>query len=134
MRRLLLLLLLSFALQVPAQQVQTNTFQSLSVDKFAQCIDGKRVTIIDVRTTGEVAQGMIPGAVNVVWDAKNPSQFLSDIKRLKIGKRHTLAVYCRSGRRSKAASRLLAENGYEVVELQPGITGWIREGKEVRKP
>lgn len=134
MRKILLSILLMLSFQVNAQQVQNNAFQSLSVDEFAKSIGGKRVVLVDVRTPGEVAQGMIPGAVNVVWNAKDPSQFMADMAKLKVGKRHTLAVYCRSGNRSKAAARLLVENGYKVVELQSGITGWVRAGKEVLKP
>lgn len=134
MRKILFYILLAVTFQVNAQQVPNSGFQSLPVEEFAQSIDGKRVVLVDVRTPGEVAQGIIPGAVNVVWNAKNPSQFMADIEKLKIGRRSTVAVYCRSGNRSKAASRLLAEKGYKVVELQSGITGWIRAGKEVQKP
>lgn len=134
MRNFLLAVVLLMTFQAHGQQVQNNTFQSVSVEEFAECIDGKRVVVVDVRTPGEVAQGMIPDAVNIVWNAKNPTQFISDFEKIKIGKRHTVAVYCRSGNRSKAASKLLAEKGYRVVELNPGINGWRRSGKEVVKP
>ena len=43
----------------------------------------------------------------------------------------TIALYCRSGRRSKKAAGILVENGYKVVELNSGISGWINAQKEI---
>lgn len=42
----------------------------------------------------------------------------------------TIAVYCRSGRRSKKAAGILVENGYKIIELNTGIKGWTDAGKE----
>ena len=36
----------------------------------------------------------------------------------------TIAMYCRSGRRSKNAAKILTKNGYTVVELNSGYNGW----------
>ena len=41
---------------------------------------------------------------------------------------------CRSGNRSKNAARILAEKGYEVVELGTGFRGWSAAGKKTVKP
>jgi len=35
-----------------------------------------------------------------------------------------VAVYCRSGRRSKVAAARLSKAGYEVIELNNGILSW----------
>ena len=45
-----------------------------------------------------------------------------------------VALYCRSGNRSKTAARILADKGYEVVELGTGFRGWVAAGKNVVKP
>jgi rhodanese-related sulfurtransferase len=41
----------------------------------------------------------------------------------------SVALYCRSGNRSKRAAKILAENGYDVVELATGYNGWVAAGK-----
>ncbi len=39
-----------------------------------------------------------------------------------------LVLYCRSGRRSEWAARILLQNGYErVFNLEGGVLGWRRE-------
>jgi rhodanese-related sulfurtransferase len=42
-----------------------------------------------------------------------------------IKKGSTVALYCRSGNRSKRAASMLAAKGYRVVELSTGYNGWI---------
>ncbi|WP_286006501.1 rhodanese-like domain-containing protein [Ligilactobacillus aviarius] len=44
-----------------------------------------------------------------------------------------VALYCRSGRRSKKAAELLSKAGYEVYELDSGFHGWQKAGLEVEK-
>lgn len=64
--------------------------------------------MIDVRTPEEVAQGMVPGAVNI--PLQEIKHRLNEVPKDKI-----LLVYCRSGKRSMAASQILIENGYTQV-------------------
>ena len=64
--------------------------------------------LIDVRTPSEVAEGMAPGAVNI--PLQEIQQRLSEFPKDK-----DLLIYCRSGKRSMAASNFLIENGYEKV-------------------
>ena len=45
-----------------------------------------------------------------------------------------VALYCRSGNRSKTAARILADKGYEVIELGTGFRGWVAAGKDVMRP
>ncbi|MBR3847625.1 MAG: rhodanese-like domain-containing protein, partial [Alistipes sp.] len=35
-----------------------------------------------------------------------------------------VALYCRSGRRSKMAAERVAKAGYEVIELDGGVLSW----------
>lgn len=103
------------------------TFEILSVDEFAQRISSKKVVIMDVRTEKEFSQGHIKGARNVVWN----NNFEANLKASGIKSNKTVAVYCRSGRRSKLAAEALVKLGYKVIELDKGILGWQQAGKEV---
>ena len=64
--------------------------------------------LIDVRTPAEVAEGMAPGAINI--PLQEIQQRLSEFP-----KDRDLLIYCRSGKRSMAASNFLIENGYDKV-------------------
>lgn len=63
---------------------------------------------IDVRTPGEVAEGMVEGAVNI------PLQEITH-RLAEFPKDKDLLIYCRSGKRSMAASNFLVQNGYTRV-------------------
>ena len=98
------------------------TFESVDQTQFALEIANPDVQIVDVRTMAEYADGHIPGAVNI--DVNSP-EFDSAITTLN--KEHTVALYCRSGRRSKIAADKVASAGYKVVELDGGILSWQGE-------
>ena len=42
-----------------------------------------------------------------------------------------VAVYCRSGKRSKKTANILSEKGYKVFELDKGFNSWQEAGKEI---
>ena len=71
--------------------------------------------LVDVRTPEEYRDGHVPGSVNV------PLQQIEDIE-LEVAEKNTpLYVYCRSGARSRQATALLKEMGYEDVHNIGGI-------------
>ena len=72
--------------------------------------------LLDVRTPAEVAKGMASeAAVNV--PLQELPQRLSEVPKDK-----DLLIYCRSGKRSMAASKFLVENGYtRVFNIDGGI-------------
>lgn len=98
------------------------TFESVDQTQFAVEIAKPNVQIVDVRTAAEYEQGHIPGAVNI---DVNGADFDSAITTLN--KDNTVALYCRSGRRSKIAANKVAAAGYKVVELDGGILSWQGE-------
>ncbi len=101
--------------------LQQATFESVSVEKFDSIIcDTTGVILLDVRTAQEYADGHIDRAINI--DVKRDD--FDSIANSTLVKEKTIAVYCRSGRRSKTASEKLANNGYKVVELDSGYNGW----------
>lgn len=82
--------------------------------------------VLDVRTPGEVYEGMIEGAINI--DVMN--QYFQDrIDELDRNK-HYLMV-CRSGARSAQAGMYMESIGFErVYNLEGGMMGW--DGEVVR--
>ena len=100
-------------------------FESVEAAEFAREIAKEGVQLVDVRTASEYADGHIPNAVNIdVFD----SNFAEKIATLD--KEKTLAIYCRSGRRSKSAAEQAVKLGFKVVELDGGVLSW--RGKLVR--
>ena len=104
-------------------------FDTVNVDRFAMTIDSAGVQIVDVRTHAEYAEGHIPGAV--LLDVKS-NGFAREAER-KLDVARTVAVYCRSGKRSADAARILSELGYRVINLSGGITEWKDDGRPTER-
>jgi len=81
--------------------------------------------IIDVRTSGEVAAGYIPGAKHI--DLMSAG-FTGQVE--KLDKNKSYYIYCRSGNRSYQAGLMMAKAGFEkVFNLSGGIMSWKYETK-----
>ena len=107
---------------------QTNMFKTVDVAEFAKAVADTSYVVLDVRTPAEYAEGHIPGThFNI--DVLEGSY--TEIALKTLPKERPIALYCRSGNRSKNAARILAENGYQVLELVTGFRGWAAAGKEV---
>lgn len=103
-------------------------FTSLSVTEFATAIKNDSVVVVDVRTPAEYKAGYIKGAQNI--DMKS-ADFQTEAA--KLDKKKKIAVYCRSGKRSKVAANTLTDMGYMVIELNSGILGWQNASMPVEK-
>jgi rhodanese-related sulfurtransferase len=89
----------------------------------------EQAILIDVRTPGEVQQGMIAGAVPIDF---NSPDFKSKIS--KLDKTKPYFVYCAAGGRSSKAANMMEELGFKkVYNLMGGITAWQDEGLPVKK-
>ena len=99
---------------------QAADFRSVDADRFAQVIEDTTVVRLDVRTASEYSQGHIPGALLI---DVTQADFMQKAEQL-LPMDKTIALYCRSGRRSKTAAQLLAKHGYQVVELNTGFNSW----------
>jgi len=85
------------------------------------------VQILDVRTPGETAQGIIAGAVEI---NVNDADFQQKVNRLD--KNKPVLVYCRSGARSGNARRQMTAMGFkQVYNLSGGIIAWQGSGQKV---
>ncbi|MBO7133087.1 MAG: rhodanese-like domain-containing protein [Bacteroidales bacterium] len=105
----------------------TDKFKTVKSDEFEKIISSKEIVVLDVRTAEEFASGHIINAVNInVYE----SNFI-DLAKAELTEEKPVAVYCRSGVRSRKAASQLTKNGYEVVNLDGGILAWKRHGKAV---
>lgn len=110
-------------------QQKAGDFKSVSVDEFATLIADPEVQRLDVRTVAEYSEGHIPGSINVnVLDDAFEAVADSVLQKNK-----PVAVYCRSGKRSKKAAGILSKKGYTIYDLDKGFIGWEGAGKEVEK-
>ena len=110
-------------------QCNSQDFRSMDADDFEKAIQSPDVVVLDSRTAQEYADGHIRNAVNI--DVKNADFEQKAVESLDKSK--TIAVYCRSGRRSKTAAAILSKNGYTVIELNCGIICWESAGKSIVK-
>lgn len=102
---------------------QNQSYTSMDNAAFAKAISKKKVQLVDVRSKSEYEEGHIRRALNI--DINNKS--FVKIAEEKLNKKKPVAVYCRSGKRSKRAAIVLSEKGFTVYELDNGIKGWNGE-------
>lgn len=106
-----------------------DKFTNLSADEFEKLIENDDVQRLDVRTVAEYSEGHIPGSINInIFD----DRFSAAADEI-LDKSRPVAVYCKSGRRSRNAARLLVKKGYTVYNLDKGILNWIDLGKDIEK-
>ena len=98
----------------------------LCVNDFADLVEAGQTRVIDVRTSKEYHEGHIAGAENI--DVQKPD-FVERVRP----RTETIAVYCRSGRRSADAARMLAEQGVRVYDLGGGFNAWQQAGRPTVK-
>ena len=106
-----------------------KNYEDVDVKGFAELIADSSVVVLDVRTTDEFSEGHLAGAINI--DVKQ-SDFLQRAVSL-LPKDKSIAVYCRSGRRSANACEQLSGEGYKTVNLKGGIMAWMDEKEPVVK-
>jgi rhodanese-related sulfurtransferase len=108
-----------------AQNNQSNTTTAsieltINTTEFSKAIAQPGVQILDVRTIGEYQSGHIANALQANWldskEFKNRTQHLDKTK--------TIYVYCQSGGRSASAQTALIQAGFQVVNLEGGISNW----------
>jgi rhodanese-related sulfurtransferase len=104
-------------------------FESISANQaYTLLQNDENVTLLDVRTPEEFSQEHIEGAILI------PVQVLNEnLSQLASFKNKKVIVYCHSGNRSVAASRLLSKNGFTPLNLKGGITEWKAQGLSVTR-
>jgi len=98
----------------------TKSPTDLGAEEFKTKMDqDPNAVLLDVRSAGEIAEGMIDDAKNIDFFSSN---FRDEI--LKLPKDKNYYVYCRSGNRSGQAVRFMKGEGYTAFNLVGGIMGW----------
>ena len=124
MKKILTCLLATFGLTTACCQLN---YRNTDPEGFAKLIAEPDVVVLDVRTEAEYAEGHIKGAVLIDY---HKDDFMERAKEtLPVSK--TIAIYCRSGRRSAYAAEKLADAGYKAVNLYGGIIAWKEAGMPV---
>ena len=108
---------------------QKVEYKNLSSAQFEELIKSPNVQLVDVRTLAEHMEGHIPGSLNINVKDEQFSRCADDL----LDKDKEVAVYCRSGRRSRTAADILVKKGFKVYNLDKGILNWIEEGREIEK-
>ena len=125
MRRFVIVLIAVISFFGVSCQAQ-EAFRSVDVAEFELAVADESYVVLDVRTPEEHAEGHISGTdfnIDVLGE-----DFTTEALAV-LPKDRSVALYCRSGNRSKRAAQILAENGYVVVELAVGYKGWVAAGK-----
>lgn len=90
----------------------------------AQLENDSNSVVLDVRTDGEVAEGIIPSAIQI--DIYKGQGFIYELEELD--KNKSYYVYCRSGNRSGQACAIMNQLGFEnAYNLVGGILEWKGE-------
>jgi rhodanese-related sulfurtransferase len=107
---------------VGCAQVTNNNKAAITIPatQFQSAIQKNKVQVLDVRTAGEYANGHIKNALQANWN--DLKEFENRTQHLD--KNQTVYVYCQAGGRSAAAQAFLIEKGFDVVNLEGGMSNW----------
>lgn len=123
MRKIFALLLALLFLTGCAAPAGGSSYRQISMNEAVAMMEEEtEYIILDVRTSEEFADKHIPGAINVPNEIIE-TQALSQLP----DKDQLIMVYCRSGNRSKQASKKLVALGYTNVVEFGGINDWQGE-------
>jgi rhodanese-related sulfurtransferase len=86
------------------------------------------LTLLDVRTIEEYKSGHIRGAKLIPLN-----KLEANLDKLKADRDKKIIVYCRSGNRSVAASRILEKHGFVPLNVKQGMVGLLGTELEVVK-
>ena len=100
-----------------------NTYHQITQEAAKEMMDTQEVIILDVREQDEFDAGHIAGAVLLPVGTITKDTAAAVIPELD----SVVLVYCRSGNRSKTASKALADLGYTDVYEFGGINTWPYE-------
>ena len=119
MARFYTCILIALLLSITAIADPQGTYETASITEgYAMWRAG--TFCLDVRTTAEVAEGQIPGALNI--DVNILAANLGDLSGLE---HLDILVYCKAGSRGAQASQILADNSFtSVYNLEGGFDAW----------
>ena len=94
--------------------------EDILVQDAVKLLDQEDVLFLDVRTSQEFRhEGGIKNALLIPVN-----EIEKKITMLEAYKSKSIIVYCRSGRRSKMATKLLKKKKFNVTNLEGGLIAW----------
>lgn len=108
-------------------------YKNLNVKEASEMVKEDDVFVLDVRTSSEFNSSHLKGATlipltNTFGSNLKPDQLLTS-RIDEVPKNKKILVYCRTGRRGEAASKILVNAGYlDVYNMVGGINAWKDEG------
>lgn len=95
----------------------------------AALVEAGKVTVLDVRTAEEYAEGHVKGAVNLDILESDFQKKLAALDKSK-----PVLVHCQAGGRSTRSLPTLEKAGFPLVyHLDGGMNDWVAKGKPVEK-
>lgn len=92
-------------------------------------LEAEKPVLIDIRTADEYAAGHLENSAQMDYYAPD---FKDKLAKLDKGAKHL--IYCRSGKRSAAALKIMQDMGFsDVHDIAGGINAWIAAGLPVVK-
>src|SRR5690625_1847137 len=120
---ILVLALASFQVSC-ADKTKSQKLQVVSTEVYKEIIKDTSLTLIDVRTPEEYADGALPGAVNIdYYDEENFHEAYDAFDR-----KEPIYLYCRTGNRSiKTADKLIEMGFEEIYDMEGGYMQWTKD-------
>ena len=95
-------------------------FESIQAKQAYTFYHDNNTTFLDIREDEELKkEGRIAKSVHIPLPKLD-----KNIDKLNSYKAQKIVIFCRSGNRSIAASRLLSKHGFKVYNLKGGINAW----------
>ncbi|MFM9944978.1 MAG: thioredoxin domain-containing protein [Bacteroidia bacterium] len=104
--------------------------ETLKSKEFNEKIKSAGTQLVDTRTAQEYENGYIEGAENIDFYSTEFVQLMS-----KFDKEKPLALYCKSGNRTKNAMKILSKEGFKkIYTLDGGLMAWEKDGNRLIMP
>lgn len=132
---LFFLFLVAFLIFSEQKKGNPSGLENVSVQEAKEMIEKGDIFVLDVRTPDEFNSSHIKGATlipvsNAFGSNLSPDSLLK--ARIDEVPKKKILIYCRTGRRSDTAGKMLVNAGYsQVYNMVGGITAWIDAGYPV---
>lgn len=115
----------SVAPELPVTSSSQPMFRTMSINEFASALDQPDIyTVINVHIPYE---GEVPNT-----DSNVPYNDVDALMAALPDRNAPIILYCRSGRMSEEASRVLVGLGYtNVIDVPGGMNAWTTSGREL---
>lgn len=109
------------------KEARAHEVELISVEEMKTHLKMENVQLIDVQSSEDFQSSHIFNARNIVYD-KSFRKKLDDLDKNK-----PVIIYCKSGRTSQKAVKILQQAGFsKIYELEGGITNWLNQGESIQ--